>query len=145
MTAKITSIRDDPDRIEIALIDALLSLRVWRSERACVTDVVYLLSEVPGKAGKLSTRTIAGRVKTLTAKRRKYRTGANLHWRTAMSAAFWVVFTIPDKAQAERLALLAAKRAGEEDEIPRLWQMIDAKFLSKLAQHNIHFSKSELV
>jgi|SRR6516225_1312415 hypothetical protein len=162
MTTKIASIRDDPDRIKIALIDALLALRWARSEHACITAVVYFLSGIPiadkpsadgqhvittweNDQRRDSAGTIKGRIGTLTLKRHKYRTGANLHWRTAMGAAFQAVLDCPNKARAERLALLAAKMVGGEGEIPLLWQMIDAKFLSNFAKHYKDFSERELV
>ena len=139
---KFSSIRDDPDRFEIALLDAMLALR-WGSERTCATAIVttmlaaevdsprvradgYVVTSWQWIGGRAAT--IEGRVSTLRKERHAYQSKTDLHWRTAMSAAYRVAMTSPEKAQAEHLTLRLARIAGEEGELPRLRRMIDARF-----------------
>jgi hypothetical protein len=146
------SLRNDPDRFEIALLDAMLALGLG-SERACAAAIVTNLIGVELEAPKLVTKsgrsyvatswrgtqpgaqagTLEGRIATLRGKRRDYQSEADLYWRMAMSAAFNAAIAIPDKAQAERVALHAATMAGEECEYARLLQLIAARF-------SVHFS-----
>lgn len=137
---------DDPDRYEIAELDALIPQQRG-TEHAWAKGTTYLSIGVEGEAGRLSadgrhvvtnwqrdrTRrgsnagTIKGRLATLRAKRRRYRSAADIHWRATMSAAFQAVFTLTDRQQAKRVALAAAKIVGEVEFAYRvLWPMIEA-------------------
>ena len=140
---KFFSIRNDPARFQIAMLDAMLALQ-WGSERACAAAIVaYLISFEASPPelradGYVVTRwrgtkpgaaaTIDGRVATLREKRRIYRSEIDLGWRTAMGAAFQAVLAVPDRGQAESIAMLAATMAGEEREHARLLQLIAARF-----------------
>jgi hypothetical protein len=139
---------DDPDRYMIALIDALIA-QGRGSEYACAMSIATLLIGIEGEAPKLSTdgrhivttwgryqtkaepgtaMTLGGRVSTFRAKRRRYRSAADLRWRTTMGAAFQAVFTLTDRPQAKRVALAAAKIVGETEFAYRvLWPMIDGE------------------
>lgn len=135
---------DDTDRYVIALIDALIAH--GGTEYACCIGVAALLIGVKGpKADRIDagrivmnwerkqtqakrgvTATLGGKASTFRAKRRRYRSAANTHWRAVMSAAFQAVFTLADRQQAKRVALAAAKIVGEaEFAYACLWPMID--------------------
>jgi len=125
------------------MLDAMLALGLG-SERACAAAIVTNMigAEIFGPFGqsqyvvtrwqgtKTGTRaaTIDGRVATLREKRRIYRSEIDLGWRTAMGAAFQAVLAVPDRGQAESIAMLAATMAGEEREHARLLQLIAARF-----------------
>jgi hypothetical protein len=122
---------DDPDRYEIVLIDALIAHRL-DSEHTCIKYLTRLLIGIKGEANGTrhgsNAGTIRGRMATLRAKRRRYRSTADIHWRTIMSAAFQAGFTLAsrDRQQAKIVALAAAKIVGEAEFAYRvLWPMID--------------------
>jgi hypothetical protein len=142
-------LRRDPDRLEIAMLDAMLALGLG-SERACAAAIVTNLIGVELQPPKLVTRagqtyvatswrgtqrgtnaaTLEGRIATLREKRRDYQSEADVNWRTAMGAAFQAVLdpNIPDRAQAESIAQFAVIMAGEERELSRLLRLIAARF-----------------
>jgi len=152
---KFFSIRNDPARFQIAMLDAMLALQ-WGSERACAAAIVaYLISFEASPPelradGYVVTRwrgtkpgaaaTIDGRVATLREKRRTYHSGSDLAWREAMGAAYQAVLMLPNKDQAKHVALAAAQMAGEKG--THLSELIDARFSGHLS---IQAKLSELV
>jgi hypothetical protein len=151
-------LRSDPDRFEIAMLDAMLALG-WGSERACAAAIVtnmigvefaepqsvtrgkparaYVATtwlETPTQSGA-EAGSIDGRVGTLRKKRRRYQSAADLGWRTYMGAAFQAVLALPNRGEAERIALLAATAAGEEQEHTRLLNLIAARFSGYFRTH----------
>jgi hypothetical protein len=122
---------DDPDRYEIVLIDALIALQ-RDTEHACAKYITRLLIGENGEVDRTrrgsNSGTIKGRLATLRAKRRRYHSAADIHWRTIMSAAFQAVFSLADRQQAKLVALAAAKIVGEAEFAYRvLWPLIDGE------------------
>jgi hypothetical protein len=143
----------DPDRYAVALLDAMLSLR-FGSERACALAVATLVVGLEGGVERLSpdgrhvitnweknktlkgatAGTLEGCAATLREKRRRYRSNADVHWRTAMSAAFRVVLTNPPNAK--KFALLATETVGQGDFCRCvLFKMIDARISDQFPIH----------
>jgi hypothetical protein len=139
---------DDPDKYVVACLDGLVAPGIG-TEHACAMGVAALFVGIKGRADTLSADgrvvtnwerfrrrsnagTLEGRVTTLRAKRRRYRSVDDLRWRAAMGAAFQAVFTGADQQQAKHVALAAAMIVGEAEFAREvLWRMIDARFFEQ--------------